>query len=350
MYCYTFMVILLEILNTTQPQLIPRRDVSEEDSWDNREKPLVRPGEKAANKGAHAHAYSQLPGESGEGVPLQHRGDSEFGDEPAACVDVSLKTLLRVPLVVHGSDLEANVGRPGFRNPAFEGDGSRREYGTLILPDGSGASMQKFQDESEVSVGLSKALPRHLVGSVTNLSPGGGGGGVFDSKESADSGISKGSGLPQSSTEDSGAPSGGSAEPPAAENRLQLMKGRAQLDASARRRIFHQESIKNRTNVSMAPPPTKAESRIGDSALVLVHSSFDDNEASGSDGSHAGSHSATSTKSVPLTRVTKEEASPGSPNEEVETRTADRAVSGLARRGRAPDTSDSDCSAEITRF
>ena len=46
------MVILLEILNTTHPNLIPRREITEEESWDNREKPLTKP--KRAAKGAQS--------------------------------------------------------------------------------------------------------------------------------------------------------------------------------------------------------------------------------------------------------------------------------------------------------
>ncbi len=51
------MVILLEILNATQPNLIPRRDVSEEESWDNREKPLTKP--ERAPKGVN-NSYERI--------------------------------------------------------------------------------------------------------------------------------------------------------------------------------------------------------------------------------------------------------------------------------------------------
>ena len=41
-YCYTFMVILLEILTSTQPHLIPRSEAGELERWEDRDKPIIQ--------------------------------------------------------------------------------------------------------------------------------------------------------------------------------------------------------------------------------------------------------------------------------------------------------------------
>ncbi len=277
------MVILLEILNSTQPELIPRREVSKEESWDNREKPLTKP--ERAPAGAPSSPPPSLPAErrpSGvlhvrSAKPDSDANTNEPGRSPDACVEI--------PEEIR-QDLE-KIARPGYRNPAFleEYRGGSGHLQLLSkapdkLPDdGFRCHVTEGPGVRPTTLNMSKILPKHLVQSSTALSAAGPGGGVFDSKESADSGISKGSMAPQSSTEDSAPATGSDGNSQYMYNQSELMAGRSQLNATIRRQIYHQESVKNRTNpdVNVNQNTPGAENRTAQmSPMVIVHRSNSD--------------------------------------------------------------------------
>ena len=272
------MVILLEILNTTQPNLIPRQAVSEEYSWENREKPLTKP-ERAA-KGALYYPIVVSDALHVPDVNVDPYSAYESSAPTSACVPPSVllptKKLSRPLSVASSSSSDKSVSRwedyhnknsmPGFRNPAFQDEISDDDIVNEMLILNKSPYLQSGHTEL---ISPSKALPKHIIQSPTTK------GGVFDSKESADSGISKGSMIHQNSNEearDDYCSSPNSDGSPI--NQADLMEGRSALDATTRRRIFHQESTKNRTNTIQLDDKQKESADI----IVIVHRSSDGND------------------------------------------------------------------------
>ena len=278
------MVILLEILNTTHPNLIPRREITEEESWDNREKPLTKP-ERAAKGAQSRHPI----------VVNDTMHDPDVDPYPAfvssapssACVSSVLlpaKNLSRSSSIASSSSsVEGYSGwrdhvqnrktKPGFINPVFYDDGQNKVDSIQLEPIRPIHKPPKsFPEDLQHDI-PNKALPKYLVQySVTKE-------GVFDSKESADSGISKGSMVHQSSNEENrddyySSPNSDRSSV----NQMDLMQGRSALDASTRRRIFHQESVKNRAKAIVHLPDESYAQTTGNSPMVIVHRTNSGNE------------------------------------------------------------------------
>ena len=267
------MVILLEILNTTHPNLIPRREISEEESWDNREKPLTKP-ERAA-KGVNNNPIAVV------NDPV-HVSDV---DPYPTCVAPSSACIPSMLLPDKKLSQSKNVNKrraerpdnlprgikPGFMNPAFNGDFQSGMDSIELEPIGSKSIAPTTSPDDLQYTSPSKALPKYLTQLKMD--------GAFDSKESADSGISKGSMVHQSSNEDNRDECYSS---PNSERssvvQVDLMQGRSALDASERRRIFHQESIKNRSKVVTKTPNENNRPAVECSPVVIVHSESSANE------------------------------------------------------------------------
>ena len=279
------MVILLEILNTTHPNLIPRREISEEESWDNREKPLTKP-ERAA-KGAQSRHPIVVVNDTVH-VPDVDPYPAFVSSAPSsACVPSMLlpaKNLSRSSSTASSSSsaegkpkfrdhIKKRNIKPGFMNPAFYDDGQNKVDGIQLEPIRSKHKPPKSFPEDLQHVIPNKALPKYLVHYSGTKE------GVFDSKESADSGISKGSMVHQSSNEEnrdeyySLPNSEGSSV-----NQMDLMQGRSALDASTRRKIFHQESLKNRAKAGVHLPDESYVAIAENSPLVIVRGTDSENE------------------------------------------------------------------------
>ena len=280
------MVILLEILNTTHPNLIPRREISEEESWDNREKPLTKP-ERAA-KGAQSRHPIVVVNDTVH-VPDVDPYPAFVSSAPSsACVPSVLlpaKNLSRSSSTASSSSsvegkpklrdhIKNRKIKPGFMNPAFYYDGQNKVDNIQLETIRSKRKPPKYSPEDLQHIIIpNKALPKYLVHYSGTKE------GVFDSKESADSGISKGSMVHQSSNEEnrdeyySSPNSEGSSV-----NQMDLMQGRSALDASTRRRIFQQESRRNRAKAVVHLPDESYVAIAENSPLVIVHGTDTKNE------------------------------------------------------------------------
>ena len=195
----------------------------------------------------------------------------------SACVPLMLlpaKSLSKSPCTASTSSLNENLHLqqevlninvdPGYRNPAYqdENQGSPSSYRQRhVQPP---VHIVPSHPEHSELTSPSRSLPKHIIQISTTMD------GVFDSKESADSGISKGSMIHQSSNEDrEDSYSDGSPH-----NQADLMKGRSLLDATARRNIFYQESIKNRTKLAdFAADDDKNRAAENNTHTVIVHRS-----------------------------------------------------------------------------